>query len=107
MRVAVHPEAGAEIRSAALWYDERRAGWGDEFITRVGEVFERIGGTPVLYPLWPGTAREAILIRKASLDQFPYLVAFEVHPNHVLILAVAHGKRRPLYWLTRTSRRPG
>lgn len=107
MRVALHPEARTEIRSAALWYDERRPGWGDEFVARVGESLERIGRAPERYPVWPGTPTSTILIRKASLEQFPYLVAFEVHPDQVLVLAVAHAKRRPLYWLARTSRRPG
>jgi hypothetical protein len=57
--------------------------------------------------VWPGTARAAVPIRKAVLEQFPYLIAFEVDADRVLVLAVAHAKRRPLYWLARTSRRPG
>jgi len=32
------------------------------------------------------------------------LIAFEKHEQHVLVLAVAHARRRPLYWLTRTNR---
>ena len=32
MRLELHPEARAELRSAALWYDERRSGLGDEFL---------------------------------------------------------------------------
>lgn len=107
MRVALHPEARTEIRLAALWYDERRPGLGDEFIGRVGEVLEGIARTPALYPVWPGTPATVDPIRKASLNQFPYLVAFEVHPEHLLVLAVAHSKRRPLYWLARTSQPTG
>jgi hypothetical protein len=41
------------------------------------------------------------MIRKATIHRFPYLIAFESHEQHVLVLAVAHAKRRPLYWLTR------
>ena len=33
----------------------------------------------------------------------PLRIAFEKHEQHVLVLAVAHAKRRPLYWLTRTN----
>ena len=33
----------------------------------------------------------------------PYVIAFEKHEQHVLVLAVAHAKRKPLYWLTRTN----
>ena len=43
------------------------------------------------------------LIRKATIQRFPDVIAFENHEQHVLALAVAHAKRRPLYWLTRTN----
>lgn len=40
MRVELHPEARAELRSAALWYDERRPGLGDEFIAEMSTALE-------------------------------------------------------------------
>jgi hypothetical protein len=43
------------------------------------------------------------LIRKATIQRFPYVIAFEKHEQDVLVLAVAHAKRRPLYWLRRTN----
>ena len=101
MRLELHPEARAELRSAALWYDERRTGLGDEFIAEVSGTFDRIGNAPESYPAWPGTRAEGPLIRKATIQRFPYVIAFEKHEHHVLVLAIAHAKRRPLYWLTR------
>jgi len=103
VRLELHPEARAELRSAALWYDERRPGLGDEFIAEVAASLNRIGDAPESYPGWPGTPATAPLIRKATLQRFPYVIAFEKHEQHVLVLAVAHAKRRPLYWLTRTN----
>jgi plasmid stabilization system protein ParE len=101
VRLELHPEARAELRSAALWYDERRSGLGDEFITEVTATLDRIGGTPESYPVWPRTRAAGPLIRKATIQRFPYVIAFEKHEQHVLVLAVAHAKRRPLYWLMR------
>ncbi len=46
-------------------------------------------------------------VRKAVMHRFPYVVAFEVHADHVLVLAIAHGKRRPLHWLARGTQRRG
>ena len=40
---------------------------------------------------------------QGHIQRFPYVIAFEKHEQHVLVLAVAHAKRRPLYWLTRTN----
>lgn len=118
MRLELHPEARAELRSAALWYDERRARLGDDFIAEVSAALDRVGDAPESYPAWPGTRAAGQLIRKATIQRFPwstsfaslsqrtqtvlshaepsYLVAFERH-EHSLVLAVAHAKRCPLY----------
>jgi hypothetical protein len=54
---------------------------------------------PHSFPRWAGVAETAKPLRKAMLHRFPYVVAFDVHPDQVLVLAIAHGKRRPLYWV--------
>ena len=103
MRLELHPEARAELRSAALWYDERRTGLGDEFILETSAALDRIGDAPESHPAWTGTRTAGSLIRKATIQRFPYVIAFEKHDQHLLVLAVAHVKRRPLYWLTRAK----
>jgi hypothetical protein len=107
VQVVLHPEADAEAQAAALWYDERRPGLGDEFLAEVSAVLQRIEGAPHSFPRWPGVGGTAKPVRKAMLHRFPYLVAFEVHADHVLVLAIAHGKRRPLYWVARATERLG
>ena len=98
------PEAQAELRSAALWYEERRPGLGDEFVSLRFRLPSIESATPPeSYSAWPGTGAEGPLIRKATIQRFPYVIAFEKHEQHVLVLAVAHARRRPLYWLTRTN----
>ena len=52
MRLELHPEARAELRSAAVWYDERRPGLGDELIAEVSATLDRIGDAPESYPAW-------------------------------------------------------
>jgi toxin ParE1/3/4 len=84
--------------------DEQRPGLGDEFIADVSATLDRIAGTPESCPAWPRTSAAGPLIRKATIQRFPYVIAFEKHEQRVLVLAVAHAKRRPLYWLTRTKR---
>ena len=106
MRVELHPEARTELRAAALWYEERRAGLGDESVSEISTLLARIGKAAESYPRWPGTDRAPAIVRKATLRRFPYLVAFEIHAADALVLAVAHAKRRPLYWLARASQGP-
>ena len=106
MRVVLHPEARAELRAAAFWYDEQRPGLGGEFVAEVTAVLERIAATPNSFPLWPGVSATPEPIRRGVMHRFPYMVAFEAHLDHALVLAIAHGKRRPLYWLARARRGP-
>ena len=70
---------------------------------RVSATLDRIRDALESYPAWPGTRAAGPLIRKATIQRFPYVIAFEKHEQYVLVLAVAHAKRRPLYWLTRTN----
>lgn len=101
MRVELHPEARAELRAAAIWYDEQRPGLGDELVAEVSSMLESIGEVPASFQIWPGTSAAPMSIRRAVMKRFPYVVAFEVHAEHTLVLAIAHAKRRPLYWLSR------
>jgi hypothetical protein len=43
------PEAKAEFDAAADWYESKRAGLGQDFIRRVGEVFTGIAANPRLH----------------------------------------------------------
>jgi toxin ParE1/3/4 len=75
VRLELHAEARAELRGAALWYDEQRPGLGDEFIAEISAALDRIGDAPESYPAWPGTRAARPLIRKATVQRFPYLIA--------------------------------
>lgn len=110
MRVELHPEARGEFRAATLWYEERRDGLGDEFIAAIDVTLRRISQMPESFPPWPGVRRASPVIRKAAVDRFPYLIAFEQHEDRedfALVLGIVHEKRRPLYWLTRATQGPG
>jgi toxin ParE1/3/4 len=102
VRIVVHPEAAAELRDAAQWYDDRRSGLGEEFLEEVAASFSRIARAPESHARWPGVRRQGTPIRRTLLHRFPYAVAFEDHGAFILVLAVAHAKRRPLYWISRS-----
>jgi len=40
------------------------------------------------------------------LRRFPYTIFFTVTELSVEVTAIAHAKRRPGYWISRTARRP-
>lgn len=46
MRVVSHPEAVEELEAAALWYEERQLGLGDDFLDQFERTLRRIVAEP-------------------------------------------------------------
>src|SRR5262249_40987999 len=95
--VRIHDEARTETREAAEWYERQRTGLGDEFLAELDEAFETINRTPQAFSR-VATPRTGSEVRRYVVPRFPYSVFYEVRPDEVLILAVAHQRRRPGYW---------
>jgi plasmid stabilization system protein ParE len=93
----VSPEAEAELRSAAIWYEERRPGLGIELVAVVDRAFQSILENPEACPVW----RPDRPYRRRPLMHFPYVVFFRTEADAVEVVAVAHAKRSPGYWLDR------
>lgn len=83
--------------AAAEWYEERRDGLGAELIAVVDRALERIQDNPEMFPVW----RAGYPYRELVLRRFPYVVFFVVSADDVEVIAVAHAKRRPGYWMSR------
>jgi len=89
-----------EYRGAANDYLAANPAVGRSFIERVEETLVRIQAEPHIWPLAPQVA-EHLGIRKRRIDGFPHSVMYVELPAEVRILAVAHGRRKPGYWLPR------
>jgi plasmid stabilization system protein ParE len=95
--VLFHRLAAAEYRSAVAWYRKRSPSAARRFRAEIRRVTDRVAaapqqGTPFLGSYyWMRTRR------------FPYWLYYEIrYPKLIVIYAVAHGGRRPTYWLRRT-----
>jgi plasmid stabilization system protein ParE len=85
-------EARAEFDAAADWYDSQRPGLGTRFIRQVEEVPSSIAATPRMHQVIYQD------IRRAVVKKFPYTVLYRVGSDHILVVAVFHGKRDPAVW---------
>lgn len=98
-----HPEAEAELFEALDFYDELDLLQGTRLAvdlqSRIDAALDRIAETPEQFPPYLFGTRRCLLRR------FPYALVFDVEPV-VVVLAVAHVKRRPGYWSERRRRRP-
>ena len=54
-----------------------------------------------MFPVWPDITARIVPVRRATLARFPFSIAFELHDDFVLVLALAHAKQQPLYWRRR------
>lgn len=93
MIASVSLEAGRELIDGALYYArEANAELGLAFITE----FERPVGVlctyPRLGPVWRGSTR------RFPLRRFPYSIIYQLRPDEVRVIALAHQSRKPGYW---------
>jgi plasmid stabilization system protein ParE len=90
------PEATLELEEAARWYEDRRTGLGLAFLAAVDGTIESILRWPRSGSLIDNTA--SFEVRRAPIPRFPYHLAYLVSNEDILVLAVAHDRRRPKYW---------
>ena len=95
----ISEEADAEMAEAARWYEQNRIGLGLEFLAAVDAAVARIEENPRIGSRTPGVDDEDI--RRVFVRRFPYHVVYIELPDRLQILAVAHDRRRPAYWVGR------
>ncbi|MBI5387604.1 MAG: type II toxin-antitoxin system RelE/ParE family toxin [Verrucomicrobia bacterium] len=94
-RVTSHRLAGRELIDSALYYDQRRAGLGEEFLSEVETVLEFIRAQP------EAGRPERHATRSYPTKRFPFRIVYDIQPDRLWIVAVAHLSRRPGYWTRR------
>jgi plasmid stabilization system protein ParE len=83
------------MRAAARYYEERRRGLGDEFLSEVERAVTFAAERPEA-----GTPLGADL-RWVLTRRFRYAVIYRERERGIEVLAVAHLRRRPGYWRSR------
>ncbi len=91
-----HPGAETEHFEAISFYESRQRGLGAAYLTDFEALVANIIHMPHRYRV-----ERMPNIRSVSLQQFPFKIIFRDLEGIVQILAVAHKRRRPDYWLNR------
>ena len=100
MTLRVVSLAEDELAESALWYEDQQVGLGVQFLDEYQNVIRRILAAPTLYGRVE-TTRSKRNLRRRSFKRFPYYVIYEQLGEEIVVLAVAHAKRRPNYWIRR------
>lgn len=101
-RVLFESEASAELEEAALWYEAQRSGLGLAFLAAVDRAVEHLAAWPDAGVAVPGVP-VSLSVRQLPFSRFPYRIAYVVAAQELRVLAVAHVRRRPGDWRSRTE----
>ena len=100
MNLRVHESAEQELLEGAEWYEDKQSGLGEQFVDEYQLAILRILAAPMSFARLE-TTRTRRNIRRCFLKRFPYYVAYEIKGDEMVVLAIAHTKRRPNYFLRR------
>jgi len=101
VKLQLHPDAEDELGQAALWYEQRVAGLGEDLLTEVDRWLEVIVETPLTWHRWPDAPALVPPVRRALLSRFPFAIAYQAFEDRIWVLAIAHTSRKPFYWARR------
>ena len=97
MRHEFHPEALLEFEEAVQFYKDRGRILGQRF---AGEIRSAIAKIVATTDRWRVVEQD---VRICRARVFPYAVLYTIESDYILIVALAHGKRRPSYWRHRLT----
>lgn len=89
------PEAEQEMLEAALYYQNQASGLGSDYLSAVERAIQAIEESPYTWPILEGEFRRRLVRR------FPFGVLYRIEPDIIIIVAVAHLRKKPGYWKSR------
>ncbi|MGQ9688290.1 MAG: type II toxin-antitoxin system RelE/ParE family toxin [Desulfobaccales bacterium] len=94
-KIDFHPAALEEAEAARDWYAERSPAVAGACIRELFHAVEHVAAAP---ERWPRFSRDT---RGYLFPKFLFSLIYRAGPKSILIVAVAHTKRRPGYWQNR------
>lgn len=85
--------AQQEINEAFTWFEGRAEGQGIAFLDDLDRVVHLIRAYPLASPeIEPD-------IRRCLFARFPYSLVYGIDKDTIVVIAVAHLRREPNYWV--------
>ena len=95
MKIRFLEPARIELDDAIAWYESEQENLGKRFLKEIQFALKRT----MIFPescafLAPG-------LRRCMTSRFPYMLVYGIEDRTIVIVAVAHMHREPMYWLGR------
>ena len=94
-KLIIAPEAGADLVNAYHWYEKRRVGLGEEFLSCVDVCLQGVCRQPELH------AKVRENYRRVLVRRFPFAVFYEHEDGVVSVYGIFHTTRDPAAWQQR------
>ncbi len=95
MKKIILHQAFEELNAAIAYYEEQQAGLGLRLKDEVDQHVIWIVSNATMPRIRKGG------YRRVNLKVFPYYIAYIVREDTLWVLAIAHGHRKPEYWIKR------
>src|SRR5882762_2352614 len=95
LHVEFHADAAEEVAEARVKYAAQSPRTAARFVAEVSRAIGRIAEGP---QRWPRYLRKTRFFR---LRRFPYLVVYRIEADKIMVIALAHVRRKPGYWKRR------
>jgi toxin ParE1/3/4 len=99
MRIQFHHGARRDLIDGFHWYEKHSHQAAQKFVEQISSTLDSILKHPTRYRPW----KKESLVRVIHLDRYPYQLYYVVSGELITIVATAHDKRRPGYWLRRIT----
>lgn len=98
MKATVQPAAAKELREAARFYADRAdQSLGLALIAEFERALNILLTNPELGAIWRSDTR------RFPLRRFPYNLVYQIKPDELRVIALAHQRKRPGYWKGRSQ----
>jgi mRNA-degrading endonuclease RelE of RelBE toxin-antitoxin system len=84
-----------DLDIAFSWYSEIHVELAKDLVFKFKEALSKIELNPFL------SQNLSSGFRKVNLHRFPYKLIFEINDTEIIVVALAHHKRKPGYWKNR------
>jgi toxin ParE1/3/4 len=77
-----------------------------DFAAQLDQDLALLIENPRMAPPWRGPASQQLGVRASLMGRYPFVLPYLAREELVVVLAVAHVRQRPGYWLRRLKRHP-
>jgi plasmid stabilization system protein ParE len=93
--IEYHPGARRDFDESFDWYLARSVHTAVRFSAAIDATLEMMVARPERYALLDSVHRQC------TVKRFPFRIVYRILSDRLFIVAIAHGKRKPGYWIDR------